>query len=389
MAIPLIYNLESVRARWQTSVVAVLGIAGTVGVFVAMLALATGFRAALVSSGDPGNAFVRRKGASSELDSAVTLDQLRALESATEVARGSGGPLVSPEVVAIASLSLRKTGTDASVIVRGVTPMALEVHRGVRVTEGRFIQPGLHEMVVGRNAVSAYAGVTLGQEVPIGGARWQVVGVIDAGGSAFDSELWCDATLLNSTFQRPAGVHQSVTLRLVAPEALAALQARMDGDPRLQCQVERETDYYAKASGMMTGFILSLGSIVALVMGLGAVFAALNTMYSAVAERTREIATLRALGFGGGSVVLSFIVEALLVALAGGVVGCLAVLPLNGLTTATMNFQTISHLSFAFSVTPTLLGLGLGFALLMGLAGGIPPAIHAARLPLTAALRDL
>jgi putative ABC transport system permease protein len=177
--------------------------------------------------------------------------------------------------------------------------------------------------------------VTLGEEVELGGAKWRVVGVLDAGGSAFDSEVWCDANLLNSTFQRPAGVHQSVTLRLAAPECPFRLAERMDADPRLQCQCREETDYYAKASGMMTGFILSLGSIVAMVMGLGAVFAALNTMYSAVAERTREVATLRALGFGGGSVVLSFVVESLLVALAGGVVGCLAALPLNGVTTAT------------------------------------------------------
>ena len=389
MTIPLIYNIESVRARWRTSVVAVLGIAGTVGVFVAMLALANGFRAALVASGDPENAFVRRKGASSELDSVVTLDQLRALEDAPEAARGNSGPLVSPEVVVIASLPLRKTGTDTSVIVRGVTVKAPEVHRAARVTEGRFFQPGLEDVVVGRNTVDAYAGVSLGEEIGVGGARWRVVGVMDSGGSAFDSEIWCDATLLNSTFQRPAGVHQSVAVRLVSQDALSALQARMDADPRLQCQVERETDYYAKASSVMTGFILSLGSIVALVMGLGAVFAALNTMYSAVAERTREIATLRALGFGGGSVVLSFIFESLLVALAGGALGCLAVLPLNGLTTATMNFQSFSRLAFAFEVSPSLLGLGLAFALAMGLAGGVPPALRAARLPLTAALRDL
>jgi putative ABC transport system permease protein len=389
MAIPLIYNLESVRARWRTTVVAVLGIAGTVGVFVAMLALATGFEATLVASGDPENGIVRRKGASSELDSAVTLNQLRALEDASEVARDGKGPLISPEVVVIASLPLRKTGSDASVQVRGVHPRALEVHRGVRVVEGRFLRAGLHEMVVGRNAAGAYSGAELGSEVKLGGTSWSVVGVMDAGGSAFDSELWCDANLLGSAFERPAGVHQSVVLRLATPDGLSALKARMDGDPRLQCQVERETEYYAKASRMMTGFILSLGSIVAVVMGLGAVFAALNTMYSAVAERTREIATLRALGFGGGSVIVSFVLESLLVSLAGGLLGCLAVLPLNGLTTSTLNFQTFSHLSFAFQVTPLLLGLGLSFALFMGLAGGLPPAIRAARLPVTAALRDL
>jgi putative ABC transport system permease protein len=389
MAIPLVYNLESVRARWRTTVVAVLGIAGTVGVFVAMLALAGGFEAALVSSGDPGNALVRRAGATSELDSVVTLEELHAIEGSPEVARGDDGPLLSPEVVVITTLPLRETGTDANVQVRGVTPRALDVRRGVRVTEGRFLQPGLHEMVVGRGALQSYSGVAPGDTIRLAGADWKVVGVMDAGGSALESEVWCDANLLNTAFKRPVGVHQSVTLRLAAPEALSDLKERVSKDPRLQCQVERETEYYFKASRMMNQMILGLGSIVAAVMGMGAVFAALNTMYSSVAERTREIATIRALGFGSGSVVLSFILEALVVSLAGGVLGCLAALPLNGLTTATMNYQTFSRLSFAFQVTPLLLGLGILFALLMGLAGGVPPALRAARLPLTAALRDL
>jgi len=390
MALPLVYNLESVRARWRTTIVAVLGIAGTVGVFVAMLALAKGFQAALITSGDPDNAFVRRAGATSELDSAITLDELRPLEDAAEVKRApDGGALASPEVVVVAALPLKKTGTDANAQVRGVTPRALEVHEAVKVTEGRFFQKGLQEMVVGRNALRSYVGVAPGDSLRLGGTTWKIVGVMDSNGSAFDSEIWCDADLLNSTFQRPAGVYQSVTLRLTSRDALSALAARVAADPRLRVQVERETDYYAKASRMMTNMILGLGSMVALVMGVGAVFAALNTMYSAVAERTREIATIRAVGFGGGAVVVSFVLEALFVSLAGGLVGCLVVLPLNGLTTSTMNFQTFSHLAFAFQVTPLLLGFGLVFALLMGVAGGVPPAVRAARLPVTAALRDL
>jgi putative ABC transport system permease protein len=389
MALPLVYNLESVRARWRTTIVAILGIAGTVGVFVAMMALAKGFQAALITSGDPDNAFVRRAGATSELDSAITLEQLRPLEDAAEVQRTADGPLASPEVVVVAALPLKKTGTDANVQVRGVTPRALAVHEAVKVTEGRFFQKGLLEMVVGRNALRSYVGVAPGDTVKLGGSAWKVVGVMDSNGSAFDSEIWCDADLLNSTFQRPAGVYQSVTLRLVSRDALAALAARVAADPRLKVGVERETDYYAKASRVMTNMILGLGSLVALVMGVGAVFAALNTMYSAVAERTREVATIRALGFGGGAVVLSFVLEALFVSLAGGLLGCLVVLPLNGFTTATMNFQTFSHLAFAFRVTPLLLGIGVLFALLMGVAGGVPPAVRAARLPVTAALRDL
>ena len=389
MALPLIYNLESVRVRWTSTIVAVLGIAGSVGVFVAMLALARGFQAALVLSGSPENTMIRRAGATSEMDSAITLEQLRVIEDAPEIARGADGPLVSPEVVVVAALPLAKTGTDANVQVRGVTARALAVHDRVKVVEGRFFTPGLFELVVGKNARNAYRGVAVGDTLKLGGSDWKVVGSFDAGGSAFDSEIWADANLVNAAYQRPAGIHQSVTARLRKEDALAGLEQRFTGDPRMKNRVERETEYYEKASQMMTKFITVLGSMVAMVMALGAVFAALNTMYSAVAERSREIATIRALGFGAGAVVTSFVLEALLVAAAGGIVGVLAALPLNGLVTQTLNFQTFSHMSFAFRITPAVMAMGMGFALLMGLVGGLPPAVRAARLPVAVALRDL
>jgi putative ABC transport system permease protein len=332
---------------------------------------------------------IRRAGATSEIDSVVTLEQLRAIEDMPELARGPAGPAASPEVVVIAAIPLKKSGTDASVQIRGVAPVALEVHRSVRVVQGRFFEPGLYELVVGSSALRSYRGLELGQRLKLGGAEWTVVGEFDAGGSGFDSEVWCDADLLNPTFQRPAGIHQTVVARLRSPGDLPALKARIAADPRLRVQAELETEYYLKASQMMTTVIQVLGMLVAIVMGIGAVFAALNTMYSAVAERSREIATLRALGFGAGSIVLSFTAEALLVALAGGLLGCLAVLPINGLTTSTFNIQSFSHLAFAFRITPPLLGLGVAFALLMGLVGGVPPAIRAARLPVAVALRDL
>jgi putative ABC transport system permease protein len=332
---------------------------------------------------------LRRAGATSEMDSAITLEQLRAIEDAAEVARGEGGAILSPEVVVVAALPLRKTGTDANVQIRGISPRALDVHDKVRIVEGRLFTPGLFELVTGRNARNAYRGVAVGDTVKLGGASWTVVGSFDAGGSSFDSEIWCDANLLNATYQRPTGVHQSVTARLVNDGSLEPLEHRLAADPRMKVRVDRETEYYRKASQQMTTFITVLGSLVALVMALGAVFAALNTMYSAVAERSREIATIRALGFGAGAVVASFVIEALVVAAAGGVVGCLAALPLNGLVTQTMNFQTFSHLSFAFRVTPVVLGMGMAFALSMGLVGGLPPAVRAARLPVAVALRDL
>jgi putative ABC transport system permease protein len=323
------------------------------------------------------------------MDSAITIEQLDVIEEAGEVGRSGGSAVVSPEVVVVAALPLKKTGTDANVQVRGVTPRALEVHDKVKVVEGRFFTPGLLEMVVGKHAKDAYSGVAVGDSVKLGGTTWTVVGSFDGGGSSFDSEIWCDANLLNSSFQRPAGIHQSVTARLTSPGALEGLQRRFEADPRMRVRVERETEYYLKASQMMTTFIRVLGSLVALVMALGAVFAALNTMYSAVAERSREIATIRALGFGAGAVIVSFVLESLLVAGVGGVIGCLVALPLNGFVTQTMNFQTFSHLSFAFRVTPAVMGMGLLFGLFMGLVGGLPPAVRAARLPVAEALRDL
>ncbi|MGE5726484.1 MAG: ABC transporter permease, partial [Acidobacteriota bacterium] len=347
MAIPLNYNLNSLRVRWSSTVVAVLGIAGTVGVFVAMLALAKGFRTTLVASGSPSNALLLRGGATSEMSSAISLDQERIIEDAPGVARDSSGPLVSPEVVVIAPFPLKSNGADANVQVRGVSPKALTV-RNIKVVSGRFFRPGLDELVVGRNVAGTYAGFNLGNTVRFGGGTWTVVGVFDAGGSAFDSEVWADATVLNGVYKRPSNNFQSVTVRLTSPEAFQRFKDTLTSDPRLTLDVEREIEYYDKQSQALTRLITVLGTLVALVMGVGAVFGALNTMYSAVAERSREIATMRALGFGAGSVVTSFVFEALCIAFIGGLIGCIGVLPLNGMTTGAMNWQTFSHLAFAF-----------------------------------------
>lgn len=389
MAIPIVYNLRSVRARWTSSVVAILGIAGTVGVFVAMLSMAKGFQATLVSSGSAGNALVTRAGATSEMTGAVSLDEVKVLQDAPGVAHGADGPIMTPEVVVIAPFPLIRTGTDANVQVRGVSPKALEVRSKVKIIEGRFFQPGLTELIVGRNVASTYAGLALGDTVKFGGGTWHVVGVFDAGGSAFDSEVWCDSVVLNQTYKRPDTIYQSVTVRLTSPDALQQFKDSVSADPRMSVDVTREVDYYSKQSRAVTTLIVVLGTMIAIVMGIGAVFGALNTMYSAVSERSREIATMRALGFGAPSVVISFLIEALLISFLGGVVGCLAALPLNGLTTSTMNFQTFSSLAFAFRITPVLLLTGIIFALFMGVVGGLPPAIRAARRPVAHALRGL
>ncbi|HMC30798.1 MAG TPA: ABC transporter permease [Candidatus Angelobacter sp.] len=389
MAIPVVYNFRSVKERWTSAVVAVLGIAGTVGVFIAMLSLAFGFKATLVASGSKDNAMVRRAGSTSEMDSSISLDQIKIIADAPGVARAAGGPLVTPEVVVIAPFPLLSTGTDANVQVRGVSAHVLDVRSKVKMIEGTFFHPGLAELVVGRNVGHTYAGLNLGDSVRFGGGTWKVVGVFDAGGSAFDSEVWCDAGVLNHIYHRPENIFQSLTVHLTSIDSLQRFKDAVTADPRLTVDVSREVDYYDKQSRTLTTLITVLGGIVALVMGIGAIFGALNTMYSAVAERSREIATLRALGFGAGSVVFSFMIEALLISLVGGLLGCIAVLPLNGLTTGAMNWQTFSHLAFAFRITPFLLGLGIVFALFMGVAGGIFPAIRAARRPVAPALRAM
>jgi putative ABC transport system permease protein len=389
MAIPVAYNLRSAKERWSSSVVAVLGIAGTVGVFVAMLALARGFQATVTSSGLPQNAIVQRSGADTEMTSILQIEDVRVVEDAPQVARDDSGPLVSPEVVVIAALPMRGGDSDANVQIRGVSPRVLSVRDNVKLVEGRFLTPGLAEAMVGKGAQSAYVGLDLGATVRIGAGTWTIVGVFDGKGTAFDSEVWADAAILNGFYQRPPSVFQTVTVRLRSPGDFPAFEATLKGDPRLNVQTLREPAYYAKQSEMITTLITAVGTLIAVVMGLGAVFGALNTMYSAVSERSREIAVLRAVGFGGGAIVLSFFVESLIIAFVGGLVGCVAVLPVNGLTTGTMNWQTFSHLAFAFRITPDLLTLGMVFALIMGALGGLPPAIRAARANVAHTLRAL
>jgi len=389
-SVPVSYNFRSIRERWTSTIVAVLGIAGTVGVFIAMLSLARGFRDTLVSSGSEDNALITRAGATSEMTSGVSIDSVKIIQDAPGIARGADGPLLTSEAVLMAPIPLRSTGTDANVQLRGVSPNVRTIRRNVRIIEGRMFRPGLSEVIVGKNAKATYTGLTLGNTIWLGSARWQVVGTFDAGGSAFDSEVWGDPHLLNSAYPpRPETLSQSVTVHLTSPAALQQLKDALTSDPRLNVDVTREIEYYAKQSTNMTALITILGGFVAAIMAIGAVFGALNTMYSAVAERGREIATMRALGFSSGNVVLSFLFEALLISFAGGILGCLAVLPLNGFTTSTINFQTFSNLAFAFKITFDLLWMGVVFALVMGVLGGMPPAIRAASRPVAAALREL
>jgi putative ABC transport system permease protein len=389
-SVPISYNFRSIRARWTSTIVAILGIAGTVGVFVAMLSLARGFKATLVASGSPGNALVMRAGSSSEMMGGITLDTIKVLQDEPGIARNaSGGPLLTQEVVGVVPFPLITTGTDANVQVRGVSPNVLEIRTFVKIAEGRMFQAGLSELIVGKNASKTYAGMNLGNTVQFGGGQWKIVGIFDAGGSAFDSEVWCDAKILSQVLQRPADIFQSATVHLASPSTFQAFKDAVTADPRMNVDVIREIDYYAKQSTVMTQLITVLGGLVAAIMAIGAIFGALNTMYSAVAERGREIATMRAVGFSAWNVILSFLFEALMISILGGVLGCLVVLPLNGLTTSTMNFQTFSNVAFAFKITFDLLVMGVLFALVMGVLGGLLPAIRAAIQPVSVALREL
>jgi putative ABC transport system permease protein len=389
-AVPISYNLRSIRARWTSTIVAILGIAGTVGVFVAMLSLARGFRATLVASGTPDDALVMRAGSTSEMMGGITLDSVKLVQDKPGVARdASGQPLVTEEVVGVIPIPLISTGTDANVEVRGVSPNVLEIRKFVKVVQGRMFHSGLDELVVGKNASKTYEGLTVGNTVNFGGGHWKVVGVFDAGGSSFDSEVWCDARILNEVLKRPENIFQSATVHLTSPAAFDNFRDSITSDPQLNLEVEREVDYYAKQSSAMTQLITVLGGLVAAVMAIGAVFGALNTMYSAVSERGREIATMRALGFSSWNVILSFLFEALLISFIAGIIGCVVVLPLNGMTTQTMNFSTFSNIAFAFKITFNLLVMGVIFALAMGVLGGLLPAVRAALRPVAVALREL
>ena len=382
-------TLRSIPQRFGSSVVAIIGIGGVVIVFTAVLSIAEGFRAAMRGTGDPQTVIVMRSGSDTEMTSAFSGEEARLVTEAPGIERGADGVHASRELFLIIAIPLSRSGTDANVPMRGLNPVAFKVRPDVRITEGRMFTPGTSEIVVGRAASRQFAGLTPGSTVRSGKTSWQVVGIFDAAGSVAESELWCDASVLQSAYQR-GNSYQSVFLRLESVDSLQKLKDALTTDPRLNVTVVREPDYYAQQSQVLQAVIRTIGIGIGVLMGLGAIFGAVNTMYSAVAARTREIATLRALGFGATPVVLSVLGEALLLSLVGGAIGgLLAWAAFDGYQTATMNWQSFSQVAFAFAVTPALLLRGLIYAALMGLLGGLLPAIRAARLPVVTALRQL
>jgi putative ABC transport system permease protein len=340
-------------------------------------------------SGSPDGAIVLRSGADSEMVSGLGRDQTRVIADAPGVARTAQGPLASAELFVIIDLPKRSSGTDANVPLRGVEPAALLVRDNLKIIQGRMFDWGKDEVIVGCGAAQEFAGLQVGSKIKVGRYEWPVVGIFSANGGASESEIWTDAKVLQAAYNR-GDSFQSVSVRLNSPAAFQEFKDSLTSNPQLTVQVIRQSDYYAQQSETITRLITTLGFLIAFLMAIGAVFGALNTMYSAVAARTREIATLRALGFGGSAVVVSLMLESLLLALVGGVIGGgLAYFAFNNFHTSTMNWQSFSQLTFAFRVTPELLVRGIVWSALIGLIGGLFPAIRAARLPIAAALREL
>jgi putative ABC transport system permease protein len=384
-----VLNLRTIRQRLGSSLVAVIGIAGVVAVFVAVLSMAEGFRKTMATTGSPDTAIVLRSGADSEMVSILSRDDVRIIADAPGVRRGEQGPLASAELFVIVDLPKRSTNTTANISLRGVGPNAFAVRPNIRIVAGRAFQAGRNEIVAGRGAAAQFGGTEIGHKLRFGQSEWTVVGVFDAGGTFSDSELWCDAAVLQPVYRRGT-TFQTLYAKLESPEAFTRFKDALTTDPRLSLKVMRETDYFAEQSQMVSTLITTLGSGIALLMGIGAVFGAVNTMYQAVASRTREIATLRALGFGGGPVVVSVLVESLALALIGGAAGgAVAYAGFNGFETSTINWQTFSQVAFAFAVTPGLIVSGIVYALVMGFLGGLLPAVRASRLPIVSALREL
>jgi len=386
MSIPLAYNLRNLYARKVSTLLTALGIGLVSWVFIFTLALAGGFQAALQSTGSARNAIVIRSGSTAELTSIVPREVAAQVETQPEIARApDGAPLATHELVVLWNLE-RKNGTTANVVVRGVTAKSMALRPGVRLLRGRMFRPGLEEVVVGKLLEERMAHCSVGDRIKLAGRQWAIVGVMDAGGTAFDSEIWGDVELFMPVFDRP--VYQSVTLRLDEPSHFAALQKRLESDPRMSVAVKREDLFYEAQSATLATLLRGLGFFVTLVMALGAVFGALNTMYAAVGSRTKEIGTLLALGFSRGSILLSFLVESVLLALVGGLIGCAMALPVNGITTSTMNFASFSEIAFRFEVTPAMLLAGIVFAAVMGVVGGFFPSRKAARRVIVEALRE-
>lgn len=387
MAIPLKYNVRSLLVRRVSTAMTAGGIALVVAAFVMVMAMVSGIGAAITDAGLPDNMVVYRRGSTTETYSMMSLDQFNALKYLAGIRRdAAGNPMASPELP-VQTLLPRINGRSDNIVFRGVLPVALEVHDQVHLIEGRMFRPGLNEIIVGRGLVGRYANCTLGSTLAFGRGTWKVVGIFEARGSSFESEVWGDLHSVQDEAQRGA-YYACARLKLAPGAGTQALIRRIANDPRINLEAETEPDYY-QDEARVAAQLRTLVMIVAVIMGIGAIFGAMNTMYAAVSARTVEISTLRALGFAPSSVMASFLAESLVLALAAGIIGVLIALPINGFSATFGNFLTFSSMAFSFRITPAILLEAFAFAALMGLLGGWLPARQAMRLPVVDAQRRI
>jgi putative ABC transport system permease protein len=387
MALPISYNIRSLYVRGRVTLLAIGGIALVVAVLIVLVAMAAGFRLALQASGSTENAIVTQRGSTSEITSGIPRDAINVIAVDDRIERDSAGTaLASPELVVVAAMKRKEDGADVNVVIRGVTPIAFKVRTNVAITEGRHFTPGLYEVIVGRKLFDRMAGMGLGRTIRMQRRDWTIVGVFEANGGGFESEVWGDKDAMGPAFARGAGA-QTVTVRMKDPSAIPAFNDELQRNPRMQVQVMQERMYYEQQSAGVSGPLMALAVFVAIVMGVGAVFGAMNTMYAIVAARTREIGTLRALGFSRIAILVAFVLESTCLAFVGGALGCLVALPANGISSAAGG-ANFAEVAFAFRVTPSAIAVGMTLAVLMGVAGGLLPSLRAARLPITSALRE-
>jgi putative ABC transport system permease protein len=387
MALPVTYNVRNVFVRWRTTGFTVLGVTLVVAVYVLLQSMAAGIQQSGGNTGDPRNIMVVRKGSTAESSSLITREQFRLLPYLPEIARDAQGrPLVSADVIVLISLPRRDGNGEANVVMRGISPIGMELRPQVKLTQGRWFTPGKREIVVSSRMGGRFANFEIGQSFKTSGKELTVVGWFDGGGSAFDSEIWMDTDEARSIFDREN--YSSVLMRLADGASAASLTNRVETDKRLVLRAEPEVAYYTAQTKSASLFIF-LGNFLAVAMSIGAVFAAMNTMYASVGARTREIGTLRVLGYRRRAILLGFIIEGAFLALIGGVLGCVAAwaLHLHFGTTATMSFESFSEMMFRFRITPPLVIKGLIFSVIVGVMGSLLPAVRASRLPVIAALK--
>jgi putative ABC transport system permease protein len=385
MALPITYSFRSLGVRWKSTLLTTIGIGLVVAVFVGLLSMASGFRLALRASGSPENAIVLEKGALSELGSSFSKAAGDWVANDPRIARGGDGtPLVSPELVAVVALP-RPDGELTNIGIRGVTPASFRLRPELTIRSGRGPRPGLFEIIVGKQAQNRIRGLQIGSRISLMKREFEVVGVFSADGSSFESEILGDFDAMASAFNH-AGTENSLTVRLADSSVLPAFDRDLEANLQYPLTMTNEREYYESEAGPLIGFLRGLAAFVGVVMGIGAIFAAMNTMYAILANRTREVGTLRALGFSRSAVLMAFVLEGLLLAVAGGVLGCLLSFLITGMSASTT--AGMGEISFAFRVTPADLGYGLLFAATMGVIGSLLPAARAARLPIISALRQ-